>query len=152
MQRAWAHGQPRTGSHGVNPLLPTRPGHCDCPDCVDYGKAGSQPRSGKAAPPARTVPQKALPKFRPDGRCGPNFVAPGSLSYGECDPTANADQKGPCCNPQSGWCGNVRGEDWGHCDCPEVRINRFLPRPRAPILPGPPVDATCRLIVSCAPS
>lgn len=34
-------------------------------------------------------------RFRPDGRCGPNFPAPGAPLYGECDPTADADQKGP---------------------------------------------------------
>ena len=28
-----------------------------------------------------------------------------------------ADQKGPCCNPVSGYCGNARGVRWGHCDC-----------------------------------
>jgi hypothetical protein len=28
---------------------------------------------------------------------------------------ADANEKGPCCNPKSGWCGNIRGKSWGHC-------------------------------------
>lgn len=53
--------------------------------------------------------------FRPDGRCGADYPAPGAPAFGQCDPHADADQKGPCCNPKSGWCGNIRGPSWGHC-------------------------------------
>merc|ERR1712117_820497 len=31
---------------------------------------------------------------------------------GQCDPTANANQKGPCCS-SIGWCGNSHN----HCEC-----------------------------------
>lgn len=66
------------------------------------------------AAPQAAVPAKAsLARFRSDGRCGPNFPAPGAPSFGECDPKVDADQKGPCCNPESGWCGNIRQVDWG---------------------------------------
>lgn len=58
-------------------------------------------------------PSKKL--WRDDGRCGPNFPAPGAPDFGQCDPLADADQKGPCCNPSSGYCGNIRGPKWGHC-------------------------------------
>jgi len=50
--------------------------------------------------------------WRPDGRCGTNFPAP-SGEPGQCDPEANANEKGPCCSPL-GWCGNSAA----HCDCP----------------------------------
>eukprot|EP00039_Didymoeca_costata_P019723 m.338677 g.338677 ORF g.338677 m.338677 type:complete len:734 (-) comp18502_c0_seq1:111-2312(-) len=71
-------------------------------------------------PPAVEVSHRnGNSKFRADGRCGPRFPAPGAPDFGECDPNADEDQKGPCCNPNSGWCGNIRGADWGHCppDC-----------------------------------
>jgi hypothetical protein len=74
------------------------------------------PGNRVAAPvaPQAAVPAKAsLARFRSDGRCGPNFPAPGAPSFGECDPKEDADQKGPCCNPESGWCGNIRQVDWG---------------------------------------
>ena len=35
-----------------------------------------------------------LKRWRDDGRCGPQYPAPGAPTYGECDPNANADQKG----------------------------------------------------------
>merc|ERR1719290_548719 len=63
--------------------------HCDCPTCIDYSTA-----------------------WRPDGRCGANFPAP-SGEPGQCDPEANANEKGPCCS-SLGWCGNSAA----HCDCP----------------------------------
>jgi len=49
--------------------------------------------------------------WRPDGRCGANFPAPSGES-GQCDPQANANEKGPCCS-SAGWCGNSAA----HCDC-----------------------------------
>jgi hypothetical protein len=58
---------------------------------------------------------KSEPRFRSDGRCGPDFPAAGAPTFGECDPTGNADKVGPCCRVDSGWCGNVRFETWGHC-------------------------------------
>lgn len=76
--------------------------------------AGGAPSKDLAAMAAQAT---GAPKFRPDGRCGPSFPAPGAPSFGECDPHADADQKGPCCNPNSGYCGNVRHTSWGHCDC-----------------------------------
>eukprot|EP00037_Helgoeca_nana_P030823 m.385405 g.385405 ORF g.385405 m.385405 type:complete len:757 (+) comp28275_c2_seq7:40-2310(+) len=54
-------------------------------------------------------------RWREDGRCGPRFPALGAPDFGECDPMADANEKGPCCNPKSGWCGNIRGKSWGHC-------------------------------------
>eukprot|EP00051_Salpingoeca_urceolata_P027321 m.480974 g.480974 ORF g.480974 m.480974 type:complete len:712 (+) comp22012_c0_seq1:446-2581(+) len=69
-------------------------------------------------------------KWRSDGRCGPRFPAPGAPSFGQCDPSANADRKGPCCNPESGFCGNVRDVDWGHCDCPTC-VDYSVPGSRA---------------------
>lgn len=68
-------------------------------------------------PPSHLIILVQLPRFREDGRCGPNFPAPGAPAFGECDPTADADQRGPCCNPESGYCGNLRQVHWGHCDC-----------------------------------
>lgn len=56
----------------------------------------------------------------------PSFPAPGAPNFGECDPGADADQKGPCCRPDSGYCGNVRGVDWGHCDCADC-VDYSLP-------------------------
>ncbi len=56
-----------------------------------------------------------LQRWRTDGRCGPKFPAPGAPAYGECDPAADEDQKGPCCRPDSGWCGNVRSVDSRAC-------------------------------------
>lgn len=39
---------------------------------------------------SKIVPVKEmLPLFRDDGRCGPNFPAPGAPEYGQCDPYAN---------------------------------------------------------------
>lgn len=67
------------------------------------------------------VAVSGLARFRPDGRCGPEFPAPGSPNFGECDPDADEDQKGPCCRIDSGWCGNIRNKKWGHCPpaCPD---------------------------------
>eukprot|EP00042_Codosiga_hollandica_P044274 m.432662 g.432662 ORF g.432662 m.432662 type:complete len:544 (-) comp56753_c0_seq1:50-1681(-) len=62
-------------------------------------------------------PVSGTGRFRSDGRCGPKFPARDAPEFGECDPVADADQKGPCCNPNSGWCGNIRTVRWGHCDC-----------------------------------
>ena len=67
----------------------------------------------KERAPAST--NSSLKRWRGDGHCGPNFPAPGAPDFGECDPTADANEKGPCCNPSSGWCGNIRGKSWGHC-------------------------------------
>ena len=39
------------------------------------------------------VAVSGLARFRPDGRCGPEFPAPGSPNFGECDPDADEDQK-----------------------------------------------------------
>eukprot|EP00049_Salpingoeca_infusionum_P028034 m.35815 g.35815 ORF g.35815 m.35815 type:complete len:245 (-) comp9925_c0_seq2:125-859(-) len=88
-------------------------GHCDCPTCVDY----SQKRAKKLAPLGKDQ-NGEKPKFRADGRCGPNFPAPGS-EFGQCNPKGDADGVGPCCNPTSGYCGNIRHVSWGHCDCPD---------------------------------
>lgn len=120
-------------------------GHCHCADCVDFSVVASQRlamlaqltgevatdtgalvdnlpanrKSDFAAPDAHTgiggVAVSTLAKFRPDGRCGPDFPAPGAPNFGECDPNANEDQKGPCCRIDSGWCGNIRNKRWGHC-------------------------------------
>lgn len=60
-------------------------------------------------------PKFELKRWRDDGRCGPKYPAPGAKDFGECDPNADENEKGPCCNPQSGWCGNIRGKSWGHC-------------------------------------
>ena len=67
------------------------------------------------------------------GRCGPNYPAPEAPAFGECDPLADADQKGPCCNPNSGWCGNIRGKHWGHCapactDCVDFSPEHLRPK------------------------
>lgn len=48
----------------------------------------------------------------PNGRCGIEFPADNG-NPGQCDPSANANEKGPCCSPL-GWCGNSAA----HCDCP----------------------------------
>jgi len=98
---------------------------CDPSVCIDYGKVDRQRKqlmakvitghiNGQAA--GVDAQPKPKPKFRQDGRCGPDFPAPGAPSFGECDPRADADQKGPCCRPSSGWCGNSH-ETWGHCNC-----------------------------------
>ena len=50
--------------------------------------------------------------WRDDGRCGPKHLVNGKA--GKCDPTADANEKGPCCSP-GGWCGNSKD----HCDCDE---------------------------------
>lgn len=120
-------------------------GHCHCADCVDFSLVAARRGKMLAQLAGRAVgvdhalatnlqdirkpaPVKSdahtgeggvavsgLAKFRPDGRCGPEFPAPGSPSFGECDPDANEDQKGPCCRIDSGWCGNIRNKKWGHC-------------------------------------
>lgn len=115
-------------------------GHCDCKDCIDFAAVKKQrqkyivalkdeekKQQEAAAEDAAAAADKAAaaadaaaalkPRYRTDGRCGPKFPAPGAPSFGECDPDADQDQKGPCCRPSSGWCGNVRDEEWGHCDC-----------------------------------
>ena len=115
----------------------------------------------KAADPANSAAKKtALPRFRSDGRCGPNFPAPGAPSFGECDPKSDADQKGPCCNPESGWCGNIRQVDWGTLRVQGARMARvatlcglrpltclFLLHPSLSLSPPPPqVTVTARLV------
>jgi hypothetical protein len=49
--------------------------------------------------------------WRKDGRCGPNYRIYGGKP-GQCDPKAQADEKGPCCSPK-GWC----GDSDKHCKC-----------------------------------
>merc|ERR1719186_1241755 len=56
--------------------------------------------------------------WRDDGRCGfdsgtnkNNTLPNGEL--GQCDPTANGNEEGPCCS-DLGWCGNSDA----HCKCP----------------------------------
>jgi len=96
--------------------------------------AAAAAAGGNAVP----VPVRAkLPRFRPDGRCGPNFPAPGAPAFGECKPTGNADQVGPCCNPVSGWCGNERGVDWGASNC-----RRLVPGPSADRASPPPLPCS----------
>eukprot|EP00037_Helgoeca_nana_P011604 m.104318 g.104318 ORF g.104318 m.104318 type:complete len:206 (+) comp20932_c0_seq1:366-983(+) len=73
----------------------------------------------RAAELAVLIPQNLSTRIRPDFRCGPNFLAPDGSGYGECAPSINRDPGGPCCRPDSGWCGNIRGKSWGHCDCPD---------------------------------
>ena len=102
-------------------------GHCDCKDCIDFAAVKKQrhvyivalkdeeKKQQKAA--AADTAAALKPRYRTDGRCGPQFPAPGAPAFGECDPDADKDQKGPCCRPSTGWCGNVRDEEWGHCDC-----------------------------------
>eukprot|EP00038_Savillea_parva_P026453 m.54205 g.54205 ORF g.54205 m.54205 type:complete len:197 (-) comp7513_c0_seq1:4888-5478(-) len=63
------------------------------------------------------LPKNLSSRIRPDHRCGPDFLAPDGTAYGECDPSVDADPGGPCCRPETGWCGNVRHKQWGHCDC-----------------------------------
>ena len=54
------------------------------------------------------------PLWRPDGRCGTEFLTDSTREPGQCDPEANANMKGPCCS-SAGYCGNTVA----HCDCPE---------------------------------
>lgn len=127
-------------------------GHCDCIGCIDYSAPQKENRPQRAA--VHVTPKPAPPKpskFRPDGRCGPRYPAPGALDFGECDPKADADQRGPCCNPESGFCGNVRWQDWGHCDCPTVsRAGRFQRDSRHPCHPClPPVCFLSHSLFSC---
>lgn len=75
---------------------------CDCDDCIDFSLLYA------ARHPHKT--------WRDDGRCGANFPLENGKPS-ECNPHADADQKGPCCRLDSGWCGNERGTEWGHCDC-----------------------------------
>mmetsp|Transcript_31332 Transcript_31332/g.82113 ORF Transcript_31332/g.82113 Transcript_31332/m.82113 type:complete len:203 (-) Transcript_31332:66-674(-) len=63
------------------------------------------------------LPRNVSQRIRPDFRCGPDFLAPDGTAYAECDPSKDSDPGGPCCRPDSGWCGNVRRKKWGHCDC-----------------------------------
>ena len=51
------------------------------------------------------------PAWRPDGRCGYQFLSE-SGKIGQCDPQANANEKGPCCS-SAGYCGNSAA----HCNC-----------------------------------
>ena len=54
-----------------------------------------------------------VPDWRIDGKCGPQNPLPDGRP-GQCDPNANANEKGPCCNPRgAGWCGNSDA----HCKC-----------------------------------
>eukprot|EP00039_Didymoeca_costata_P003122 m.65225 g.65225 ORF g.65225 m.65225 type:complete len:283 (-) comp11719_c0_seq4:19-867(-) len=108
--KSWGHCPLREGEQ----LEEGDPGPA-CPDsvCIDY----SEVQKHRHLAVSKLV--EGAKRFRSDGRCGPNFPAPGAPEFGECDPLADADQKGPCCRVDSGWCGNVRGESWGHCppDC-----------------------------------
>eukprot|EP00041_Stephanoeca_diplocostata_P011038 m.179325 g.179325 ORF g.179325 m.179325 type:complete len:241 (-) comp18389_c0_seq15:792-1514(-) len=73
-------------------------------------------------------------RFRSDGRCGPDYGAPDTPLFGECDPLGDADQKGPCCRPDSGWCGNERAHAWGHCLCSDCVDFKALATDRTEIL------------------
>ena len=117
--------------------------HCGCDDCIDFSNpaaakaalmsANSTPTAAASTRNAPTTsnlnaaqqPAGTLKRFRDDGRCGPNFPAPGAPAFGECDPAGDEDQKGPCCNPGSGWCGNIRHTRWGHCDCKDCIDYKF---------------------------
>ena len=98
-------------------------GHCHCADCVDFSLVAARrgemlaQLAGRAAgvdhalaanhpdirkpAPVKSDPHTGeggvavagLARFRPDGRCGPEFPAPGSPAFGECDPDADEDQK-----------------------------------------------------------
>lgn len=110
------------------------------PDAAGSPAADSPP----PPPPAAAPPPPAGSKFRLDGRCGPSYPAPGAPSFGECDPYSDADQKGPCCNPTSGWCGNERGASWGHCpprctDCVDFSSSKPNDQPLSDP-PSPPQD------------
>ena len=52
-----------------------------------------------------------LEPWRSDGRCGLNNPLDDGRP-GQCDPNANANEKGPCCS-SLGWCGNSDA----HCKC-----------------------------------
>jgi len=69
----------------------------------------------RESPPPLSSMTSGEKKWRDDGRCGPRFPAPGAPDFGQCDPAADANERGPCCNPVSGWCGNIRHKSWGHC-------------------------------------
>ena len=51
------------------------------------------------------------PAWREDGRCGNSFPL-SNRALSQCDPRANANEKGPCCS-SLGWCGNSDA----HCKC-----------------------------------
>ena len=107
-------------------------GHCDCKDCIDFAavkkhrqvyrvelKNEEKKQQEAAAEGAAAADAVAAlkPRYRTDRRCGPQFPAPGAPAFGKCDSDADQHQEGPCCRPSNGWCGNVRDEEWGHCDC-----------------------------------
>ncbi|XP_066270827.1 uncharacterized protein [Branchiostoma lanceolatum] len=83
------------------------PEHCDCADCVNYGKIYGVEQS----PAWSGLSEEALlsVSWREDFRCGPGFSAPGA-EVAECNPHSC----NPCCSG-SGWCGNT--DD--HCGCPD---------------------------------
>ncbi|CAH1252412.1 PTPRF [Branchiostoma lanceolatum] len=86
--------------------------HCDCYDCVDYRAHGF---TGN--------------RWREDGRCGPEFPAPGA-DPGECDPISLF----PCCSA-AGECGGTAA----HCKC-EGCIDFRNGTGTVAVSPSPPVD------------
>ena len=50
--------------------------------------------------------------WRDDRRCGSNFLLENGKPA-ECEPNANAEKEGPCCNLDTGWCGNSNSS----CEC-----------------------------------
>ncbi|XP_066269746.1 uncharacterized protein [Branchiostoma lanceolatum] len=86
--------------------------HCDCSDCVDY----------------RTHSVTGN-RWREDGRCGPEFPAPGA-DPGECDPISLF----PCCSA-AGECGGTAA----HCKC-EGCIDFRNGTGTVAVSPSPPVD------------
>ena len=57
--------------------------------------------------------------WRDDGRCGPAYKLPNESPIWEndipaqCNPNGFAEKVGPCCNLDSGWCGNSNTD----CQC-----------------------------------
>ena len=70
--------------------------------------------------------------FRSDGRCGPAYPSELSITPGgpmsACDPTAFANEVGPCCSNYA-YCGDTVK----HCECPECTdYSKMLDFPTVP--------------------